>query len=576
MTNIRKILNETTLSSWLIFAMMTMTLFVMNCLFHYYAFGSILVSTLWKNPLVFLEFYGIKFFIASGLSCWVFCFKRIEWTWILIIAANIWIEANLMYFRNSGFFIDTSALLMATNLQGYISAISIYWHQKDWVFVVLSCSYVILTSCIYFISSKHRKKIWVALVIFVVSVTMHSILRYTQEQRLLGEDVEYKWNVFAHNTRKKTYQEILLIKEHSILHAFFFDIVDLIVLKNDKYTLTGQDYQFISQMLGEAKQPDERAKESLIVVLVESFETWVLTKDIMPHLWQFIHNDNVFYAPQVLSQIKQGTSSDGQLIITTGLLPITEGATVFRFPHDSFPSFNQWYDRSILLNPCGEIWNQKRMTEAYHYLDYIEWQEQRDAYVIDSAITVFSQVTKPLSMCVITSSTHAPFTINGLDWTYKVPPEMPNAMARYIQSFHYLDQSLRPLLDRMLTDSVFANTVLVIAADHKVFDEENRRMFRDYCSLHNMDLNPQLPYTPLIIYSPSIQQNTIYSSIAYQMDIYPTIQGLVLDSVEDIWRGVGRNLLYDSSSTIDEETAYILSDKIIRGNYFKSRKCKPN
>jgi hypothetical protein len=204
-----------------------------------------------------------------------------------------------MYFRNSGFFIDTSALLMATNLQGYISAISIYWHQKDWVFVVLSCSYVILTSCIYFISSKHRKKVWVALVIFVVSITMHSILRYTQEQRLLGEDVEYKWNVFAHNTRKKTYQEILLIKEHSILHAFFFDIVDLIVLKNDKYTLTGQDYQFISQMLGEAKQPDERAKESLIVVLVESFETWVLTKDIMPNLWQFIHNDNVFTAPKL-------------------------------------------------------------------------------------------------------------------------------------------------------------------------------------------------------------------------------------------------------------------------------------
>ena len=575
MSSNRNIIKNANVSSWLIFALMTLTLFIMNSLFHYYAYGTLLFSSLWKEPLVFFEFYGIKFLIASALSSLVFCFKRIEWTWLVVIIANVWIEANLLYFRNSGFFIDTYSLLMATNLQGYTSAASIYWQSRDWAFIVLTCVYVLSTGLVNHISPERKRLPWIALIIFLISISLHSVLRYTQEKRLLDDDVEYRWNVFSHNTRKKTYQEILLIKEHSILHAFFFDIVDLVVLKKETYTLTEQDYQFIHQALGNTERGAEKAQRSLIVVLVESFENWVLTEDIMPNLWQFTHAENVFYAPYAVSQIQQGTSSDGQLIVTTGLLPINEGATVFRFSHDSFPSFCQWYDKSILVNPCGEIWNQKRMTNAYHYSDYVVWAEPQDAYVIDSAITLFSQASQPSSMFVITSSTHAPFTVEGLEWTYPIPSDMPQTMAHYIQSFHYLDESLKPLLDRVKNDAVFANAVLVIAADHKVFDEDNRKQFQNYCLKHDLALTPQEPFTPIIIYSPTLNGNTVYADTAYQMDVFPTMQGLVMDTIGSNWRGVGRNLLSTHTHThthnLAEEEAYMLSDKIIRGNYFKTK-----
>lgn len=571
MNNHHNIIKNTTISSWLIFAMMTLTLFLMNCLFHYYAYGTLLFSSLWTRPLVFFEFYGIKFLIASAISSFVFCFKRIEWTWFVVIIANVWIEANLLYFRNSGFFVDTYSLLMATNLQGYTSAASIYWQSKDWVFIFLTCVYMLSSAMVYHISPERKRLPWITLIIFLISICAHSVLRYTQEKRLL-DDVEYRWNVFSHNTRKKTYQEILLIKEHSILHAFFFDIVDLLVLKKETYTLTEQDYQFIHKTLGNTDRCAEKAQRSLIIVLVESFENWVLTQDIMPNLWGFAHSDNVFYAPRAVSQIKQGTSSDGQLIVTTGLLPISEGATVFRFSHDSFPSFCQWYDKSILVNPCGEIWNQKRMTNAYHYSDYVVWNESRDAYVVDSAVTLFSQAHQPSSMFIITSSTHAPFTVDGLEWTYQTPLDMPQTMAHYIQSFHYLDESLKPLLDRVKKDSLFANSVIVIAADHKIFDGDNRLQFQNYCLKHDLELMPQEPYTPIIIYSSTLNGNTVYADTAYQMDIFPTMQGLVMDTIGSNWRGVGRNLLSPHIHTqIAEEEAYLLSDKIIRGNYFKVR-----
>ena len=77
---------------------------------------------------------------------------------------------------------------------------------------------------------------------------------------------------------------------------------------------------------------------------------------------------------------------------------------------------------------------------------------------------------------------------------------------------------------------------------------------------------------PLIIYSPAITQNTRYTKDAYQMDIYPTYQSLL--GVENYrWKGFGINLLSDTAEIelkrpITEDEAFILSDKLIRNNYF--------
>jgi phosphoglycerol transferase MdoB-like AlkP superfamily enzyme len=77
---------------------------------------------------------------------------------------------------------------------------------------------------------------------------------------------------------------------------------------------------------------------------------------------------------------------------------------------------------------------------------------------------------------------------------------------------------------------------------------------------------------PLIIYSPKITKNTRYTKDAYQMDIYPTYQALL--GVENYrWKGFGINLLSDTTEIelkrpITEDEAFILSDKLIRNNYF--------
>ena len=62
------------------------------------------------------------------------------------------------------------------------------------------------------------------------------------------------------------------------------------------------------------------------------------------------------------------------------------------------------------------------------------------------------------------------------------------------------------------------------------------------------------------------------SETSYQMDAYPTILHLI--GCEDYyWKGFGVNLLDSiarNNRPITEQEAFILSDKIIRANWFES------
>jgi phosphoglycerol transferase MdoB-like AlkP superfamily enzyme len=118
------------------------------------------------------------------------------------------------------------------------------------------------------------------------------------------------------------------------------------------------------------------------------------------------------------------------------------------------------------------------------------------------------------------------------------------------------------------SDTVLQQYTIVITADHNILHYEKRRLMQHYADMHQMGLQPMDNRLPLIIYSPQIQGNPRYTDDAYQMDIYPTYMSLL--GVDDYrWKGFGKNLLDEHSKRlIQEKEAFVLSDKLIRNNYF--------
>jgi phosphoglycerol transferase MdoB-like AlkP superfamily enzyme len=145
---------------------------------------------------------------------------------------------------------------------------------------------------------------------------------------------------------------------------------------------------------------------------------------------------------------------------------------------------------------------------------------------------------------------------------------MPWVMYNFIRAFNALDDGLGYFVRKLETDSVLQQYTIVITADHNILHYEKRCQMQQYANTHNMNLQPMDNSLPFIIYSPKIQGNPRYTDDAYQMDIYPTCLSLL--GVSDYrWKGFGINLLdKNAKRLISEKEAFVLSDKLIRNNYF--------
>lgn len=358
------------------------------------------------------------------------------------------------------------------------------------------------------------------------------------------------------------------IHNSSVIHAFVFNIKQsiLILLKSESNNVLvpNRVVDFFN-----SNNENVIPSRNLQIYLVESFENWTITKETTPYIYKLINNKNSLYAKRLISQRKAGNSADGQMIVNTGLLPISNGATCFKYPMNTYPSLSDCYKYTAAVVP-GDLstWNQKRMSDAYHIFDnHVANPNDKDI------VAVYDSIKNNYNYnLVITISSHAPFKEAAKKCNILLPDNMPNIMLNYIKSINYMDEQLGAILTQIDTCEYLRNSVVVITGDHNIIPDGDRNEFAKYCNSNNVDYSVAEPYCPLIIYSPDIKGPVIIEDVCYQMDIYPTILHLI--GCEDYyWKGFGVNLL-DSvarkNRPITEDEAFELSDKIIRADYFRT------
>ena len=338
-------------------------------------------------------------------------------------------------------------------------------------------------------------------------------------------------------------------------------------------SLSESEFAEIEPFINEDRQPVPR--RGLILILVESLESWTLEKDIdginaTPNLRTFLSQEHILYCDKIKSQTVKGNSGDGQMIVNSGLLPIQDGVACIHYGDNTYPNLGHFYQSSTMINPWPKIWNQDEMCEKYGYKREIEFTG-KDNQVADSTIAYLDTVP-PMSMAmVITVSTHAPFETPK---EYNKPTfssATPEVLANYLSTLHFADSCIGAILHKIQENKTLSQNVIVITGDHIIFQPTVLDKFTSFGKEQNLSIASGNNYCPLIIYSPSIEDNIQVTDTCYQMDIYPTILHLI--GCEDYyWRGFGVNLL-DSvarhNRPITEQEAYRLSDLMIRSNYFE-------
>ena len=547
-------------ANWCVFAIFALFIYGKTLLFDHFAFRELALQ---PSILVLLSKNCVKLAAALLFASLTFVLRDKRWLILLSFIIDTWFIANLIYMRNNHILLDAEAFNMSSNLHGYFWSVLIY---IEWGIDLLFYGMTLLFCLIYRYTTKSARNWRAWLVLVAISVGL----------RLIGEalyvcDQKTTFNIWPviRERREPVYGMHFptTVANTSILYSPAYILSDYFLMINGilpERPLTDYDRQMMAIL--DDGQPTDTLQSPLIIILLESLENWVLTPQIMPNLYRLTQAEHVFYANRIHTQIVGAPSADGQLIINTGLLPINAGGTCLYYGQHTYPAIMSLApDSTICLLPHDlRVWNQTEMSPAYGYDTTICYSDI-DTLLFQKLNSLIDE-GKQYIQC-ITQSTHAPFVSEEYSHL-PLPEDMPWVMYNFIRAFNALDDGLGYFVRKLETDSILQQYTIVITADHRILHHEKRCQMQQYADMHNMNLNPMDDCLPLIIYSPNIHGNLRYTGDAYQMDIYPTYISLLgVDNYH--WNGLGINLLEEHATRhIQEREAFVLSDKLIRNNYF--------
>ena len=377
-----------------------------------------------------------------------------------------------------------------------------------------------------------------------------------------------------HSIDNRTY-----VYEQSILSYFPSSVIAFIRDCGKKVGLTARDVSLVEKLTNsETNNIHIEPTHSVIIILVESLESWVINQcidgvELTPFLNKLTSSQKVLYCDKIKSQTLAGNSGDGQMIVNSGLLPLKHGAACMSFYSNIYPNIANLYSSSYTINPWPHIWNQTVMSKRYGYKQLLEPapdEEWQDADVLNASSRAIDNATSKFCLMGITVSMHSPF--NRISNRLDLSNHTPDLLQKYMECVNYTDKCIEYFVSCQLNDSTRENTTIVITSDHTIFKSAVLTDFVGYATQQNLSIAAKENYCPLIVYSPQIDGNVQIEELCYQMDIFPTILHLI--GCEDYyWKGFGVNLLDSvarNNRPITEEEAFILSDKIIRANYFST------
>ncbi|MCQ2075929.1 MAG: LTA synthase family protein [Bacteroidaceae bacterium] len=375
------------------------------------------------------------------------------------------------------------------------------------------------------------------------------------------------------------------VEQQTPLHYFpafcYMKIGQMVSLKQASIELSSEEIRDIGQFLQKGDSTDcVKRKDNLIFILGESFESWCLEmtdetgRCLLPNLKRISQGDNCLYCSKIRCQTRAGNSGDGQMIVNTGLLPLTSSESAcMKFANNVFPNFAHFYEHSAIINPWPGIWNQNKITKSYGYTDLIEKNENvnKDEIAFDMAYDYLKQNFGSCCVFVITVSTHTPFNSVENKDVLEFSDDMPKQLKDYLSCFHYTDSCIGSFCDKIENDSLLKNTIIVMTGDHTFFKEPLLKEFQKYSKKNNAPIPEKESFCPLLVLSPSIDKHIEQNEVCYQMDVFPTVLDCI--GVDNYyWKGFGVSLLDSvavSNRTITEDKAFVISNKIIRSNYLK-------
>lgn len=544
-------------------------------------------------------FLAIALFFKGNKQKW--CFWTLDALFTILIIGDMW------YYRSNSVFLNYHMFSMTSNLENLGSSIISMIRLVDILFLI---NIVVFA----YLNIKNRKKgrktarnVLGGISIMLLSLTFLFYLHIKIDK--LDGGFKYQFLLRTSWTPNQTVANLTPIGYH-IYDAFdYIEQSKPYVFSDDELRQSVDTLKSLKEDLNDNEYAGLMKGKNLIIIQWESLENCVINKnidgqEITPTLNRILNNS--LYFDNYYEQTYSGTSSDAELLTNTSVFPVREGATFFRYPTNTYqyslPNiFKSMGYTTLASHPDkGSYWNWATALKSMGYdkcLDSSDYDTSdvinlgvSDESYLNQVVDKVKDLKSPFMAYTITLTSHTPFALPNDDIYINMPENLKGTkLGGYFECINYTDKYIGCFLEKLDKEGLLDDTVVVIYGDHegvhKFYDDEIN-------SIKNLEpwMQQNNRKIPLIIYNKNLSGKT-FSVTGGQVDLLPTVSYLFGASKQQYGSILilGRNLLNTNmdyallsnhdvmGNNVDKEqeerikSLIEISDKMIRGNYFKDK-----
>ncbi|MCK1994481.1 LTA synthase family protein [Peribacillus muralis] len=332
---------------------------------------------------------------------------------------------------------------------------------------------------------------------------------------------------------------------HHVLdtYAYFSD--------SGKHVMSADDKKAVAEYFNKKTKPVHDLSGSLkgknlILIQVESLQAFPLFQEsagqeVTPFMNELAKGG--LYFPHVYPQTVFGNSSDGELIANTGLYPLKQGATFFRFPYNDFPGLAKElkksdYESFAFHGDEEDFWNRQHAFPSLGFSDYYSIEDMKqdemismglgDRSFFNQSFNILKDKKDPYYAFFVTLTSHVPFSLPKEKITWKSEAGKEGSyLTNYFEAMHYTDSAIGGFVKQLKDAGKLKNSVIVIYGDHDGLFLKDKHAVEAYYGTKISDDEWVAKYMPIpvIIYQQDMEGKTI-EKVAGQVDILPTLYDL--------------------------------------------------
>lgn len=551
---------------------------------------------------------------------WILPYKKL---WIVLIiqsVLSIFFIANIWYYRFFNELLSPLSYRLASNLNSTLfTSISNVLRFEDLIYLIFPILLIVIFQyinkkiSIKYNLTKRNRMFAILISIFLWAIGQcafiiterkqdYSVWGYTRES--LSDNIKCRLS-FNIKDRSPQLGELRLEGLALYFGRSFVMVWNDIISNGGRIKLNDIDTKNIDEYISSIKIQKIQnldtlsTSKNIILILVESLNSYVINKSIngfylTPVMNNLIKTQGTLSSLNVRTQVKEGISNDGQLIINTGLLPIEDGVVMMNFgSSNSFPTLINAFpnhDNLVIFGDNGQTWNQTESFKSFGFNKiYSELNFKEEAELIGNDGAMFKlcrqlipALKTPFFIELVTFSTHVPFMDKGVmmpSWISKIQ-NIEEHVKNYYSMINYFDNELGKFIQFLQKKNLWYNTLLIITSDHSILhalSHENQKNYK------------QLSDIPAVFIAANSGITKQVDHPVGQVNIFPTILQLMNSSGINGYTGLGKSILDNSlTSAVDSEgkiwghadsieiarqkQAFEISELIHRGNYFGNTK----